>query len=299
MNREEAKQIIRDYHRNHRPTEEDFFMTTEALRFLIEEDHDPDDMLHLGGMYYETKAFDLAEKYYLMAAETDPESEGAHGCLGYIYYYGRTGEPDYEKALYHFRKSADLGNLQSAYKVADMYKNGYGTIQDYDRYVQIIEELWPQVSKAYYLNEPFPEVATRLAGIRRKQGKSEEAISLYLRAKSFLAQRLQHDAFFGNFSIMKWLIRDLRALLPFDPYDFDFYDLCEALRSPCRVTFYHKNKSYEVSSTGGEAPVITFQDLEFDGIDNFMQHAKINGRKISDFAPDFYYFEYQENEDLK
>ena len=55
---------------------------TEAMEFLISERQDPADMLYLGGYYYDMKRFDLALKYYEMAASYDYDP--AYECLGYI-----------------------------------------------------------------------------------------------------------------------------------------------------------------------------------------------------------------------
>lgn len=150
-------------------TEEDKFEMTEALSFLINERHDPGDMMYLGGIYYEDKQFDLALKYYEMAAGYDYES--AYECLGYIWYYGRTGEKDYKKAFEYYSKAADMGNIVSAYKVADMYKNGYYVEKDYDKYCRTIEHLYPKVKDAKWLGEPLPEISLRLAVIRREHDR--------------------------------------------------------------------------------------------------------------------------------
>ena len=59
----EAKRICSDYYCNTHPTAEDTFFYTEALRFLIEETKDADYMVELGGLYYESRQFNLALKY--------------------------------------------------------------------------------------------------------------------------------------------------------------------------------------------------------------------------------------------
>jgi len=290
MNIPSAEQIVIDYEQKKDRDEEDLFMVTEALSFLISARKDPRDMMYLGSIYYERRDFDLAQKYYEMAAGYDYEP--AHACLGYVYYYGRTGEPDYEKAFAHYKRSADLGNLQSAYKVADMYKNGYYVAKDEDKYAQIIEGLWPKIKSAKYTQEPFPEIAVRLAGIRAKQGRTNEAISLYMRAKDFLAQRLQYDPFFGNFTIMKGLVHDLSALQPIEAISMDFYDLYEVLKTPCTVSFYYKNKPYDVTATPEDGvPVIAFDGRYFRNIDDFMQKGTIENEPLTTVAGKFYYFE--------
>ena len=117
----EARQIVRDYFRkqNSNPGEEEFFMFTEAMDYLIQETKDPAYMVDLGAVYYENRQFDLALKYYEMAAEYGEIH--AISNLGYIWYYGRTGEKNYEKAFYYFNKAREMGDMIAAYKVADMY----------------------------------------------------------------------------------------------------------------------------------------------------------------------------------
>lgn len=65
----EAKKIRRDFYKITNPSEEDRFYFAEALDFLIRETKDADFMVELGAMYYEQRRFDLALKYYEMAAE--------------------------------------------------------------------------------------------------------------------------------------------------------------------------------------------------------------------------------------
>ena len=123
MTIKEAENIVRSFDEGRKFTDEEEFMFIEAMNFLIEERKDPRDMMNLGGYYYEKKHFDLALKYYEMAASMDYDE--AYECLGYIWYYGRTGEKDYKKAYECFSRLMEKGNPGAAYKIADMYKNGY------------------------------------------------------------------------------------------------------------------------------------------------------------------------------
>ena len=123
---EKAQQILDDYYDLTQPTYEDDIQLINALEYLIKETNNPEYMVELGGWYYGQKQFDLAEEYYLMAAKLDYNN--AYECLGYIYYYGRVGQPDYEKAFHYYKLASDQGNLVAAYKLADMYKNGYGSL---------------------------------------------------------------------------------------------------------------------------------------------------------------------------
>ena len=139
----EANKIRNNYYQLTNPTDDDRFLYTEALDFLISETKSPDVMVELGAFYYEQKRFDLALKYYELAAEYD--NIYAISDLGYIWYYGRTGSIDYEKAFHYFDKARKMGDLVAAYKVADMYRNGYYVEKDPDKYKAIIEELYSQL----------------------------------------------------------------------------------------------------------------------------------------------------------
>ncbi len=259
MNEKDARRIVETLGRKNNPSEEELFLFTDAMCFLIKKNNDPRDMTYLGGVYYEQHDFDLALKYYEMAADLD--FEPAICGLGYIWYYGRTGKRDYEKAFMYFSKSAKLGNLQSEYKVADMYKNGYFVERNYNKYVEIIKELYPKVKNAKYLNQPLPEVFTRLAKIYTKEGKEKEAIKLYIKAKDFLIQRIRNNAFWGDINIMMWLTDDLYKLKKFNINEFDLYDLFYLFTKPSVVSFKYEDKTYIVRSELEDGNIA----IEFNG----------------------------------
>ena len=55
MTIEQAREIERKFNQTAIPTEEEIFMYTEAMEYLIHEQNNPRDMLQLGGWYYEQK----------------------------------------------------------------------------------------------------------------------------------------------------------------------------------------------------------------------------------------------------
>ena len=110
-----------------------------------------------------------------------------------------------------------MGDLIAAYKVADMYKNGYYVEKDYEKYKLIIKGLYPKIMDAQRLDEPLPEIFTRLARIRVEEGNAKDALRLYDTAKEFLAERIQCHPFFGDLNIMKWMIEDIYKLREFAP----------------------------------------------------------------------------------
>lgn len=290
MNPTEAKQIERDFYRNPNPTENDVMLFTEALGYLIDTTGDARYMMQLGGYYYEIRQFNLARKYYEMAAELG--NTDAYAGLGYIYYYGRTGKPDYQKAFQYYQLAKDAGDIQCAYKLADMYRNGYYVEKDEKKYCEIIEELYPKVKNAAYLGEPLPEVFTRLARIRAQQNRLAEALNLYWQAREFLTQRIHHNPFFGNLTIMKWLIHDLYQLQDFDEDDFSLYDLYALLRKPIKVRFLYQKEIHEVESVSdAEGCAIRFDEGWYRTVDDFFAKANIRGKLLTTIEDKLFQFE--------
>ena len=286
----EARRIERDFYDNPNPTEDDVFLFTEAMDYIIQATKDPQAMMSLGGYFYDERKFDLALKYYEMAAEYKIDS--AYECLGYIWYYGRTGTKDYEKAFNYYKLAKDAGNIVAAYKLADMYKNGYYVEKDYDAYCKIIEELYPKIKNSTYLGDPLPEIFTRLARIRTEQGKKDEAVQLYYSAKDFLAQRISYNAFFGYLNIMMWLEDDLYKLVDFDNDNFDLYDLYYLAKSPVKVRFYfdEEEQAWEVVEEDGEL-VIRFNDKWYKTGEDFFAKACIDDLPLTHIYDALYGFE--------
>lgn len=286
----EARRIEREFYKKPKPTEDDVFLFTEAMDYIIQTTKDPRAMMSLGGYFYDERKFDLALKYYEMAAEYKLVS--AYECLGYIWYYGRTGTKDYEKAFKYFKLAKDSGNIVAAYKLADMYKNGYYVEKDYNTYCKIIENLYKKIKNSNRLNDPIPEIFTRLAHIRTEQGKIDEAVQLYYRAKDFLAQRISYNPFFGSLNIMKWLEDDLYELIDFDKDDFDLYDLYYLAKSPVKVRFYFEGKEqrWETVEEDGEI-VIHFNDKWYKTREDFFAKACIDDLPLTHIYDTLYDFE--------
>ena len=291
MTIQEAMQIEDEFYGTQSPTEEEIFRFTEAMDFLIRETKHPGYMMSLGGWYYEEKRFELALKYYEMAAECgDPNADI---CLGYIWYYGRTGERNFEKAFHYYSKGMKAGDLQCACKIADMHRNGYYVEKNYDKYCEIIEDLYPKIKDAKYVQEPLPEIFTRLARIRMEQKRFDEAERLLLSAKDFLAQRIACHPFFGDLNIMKWLVEDLCQLPPRpEPMDIDLFNLFTILREPVRVSFYYQRKKMEINAVmENDDCVISFNGQWYRNVDDFFARASIDGERLTSLYHELYGWE--------
>ncbi|MBQ0064730.1 MAG: sel1 repeat family protein [Firmicutes bacterium] len=290
MNIFEAQEIIQEYYQSQNHTEEEEFIFFEALTFLIEETKDPKYMIDAGGYFYRQRKFELAQKYYEMAESYDYEI--AYECLGYIWYYGRTGMPDYEKAFHYFSKSAEKGNLVSQYKVADMYKNGYYVQKDNKKYKDIVSSLVNKVKNCTNVFDPLPEVYTRYARICFEEEDISKGIYYYLIAKDFQAQRLMYTRFFGDLNIMKWLIQDLYKYKELDLEDIDLFDLFYVLLKPCTITFEYEEETYTIQAIEEERNVvISFLGKWYKDVDDFFKKACIENTPISTLYLDTYFFE--------
>lgn len=284
MTREEAYDIIEAFERNQMPTDEDEFMFTEAMEFLINEDSNPKDMMYLGGWYYEQKKFDLALKYYEMAAAYD--YTGAYECLGYIWYYGRTGTVDYKKAFLNYSKAYERGSDVCAYKLADMYKNGYFVEKDFEKYKEIVESLYRKYKGREYSFSPYapiPEIYMRLAKIKSDAKDIKAALNLYDTAEEFLAERIQKNPFFGNLNMMKWLKGDVYELRTMDEDNLGLYDLYVLFRKPVKVKIRIRGKNYEAEVSGeGEDRAINFNGKWFRTIDDFFKKASVDDMLLTE-----------------
>ena len=291
MNNGDALKALQEYYDIKNPTADDEFKFTEALGYLIEETKDPKYMCELGWYYCSKKRFDLEIKYLEMAAEYGylPAMEE----LGYMWYYGQHGEKDYDKAFYYFSKGAEgdgtNGNLWCRYKLADMYRFGCSVEKDEDKYREMIEEAYEEVKNPKYLNDPFPEICLRLAGIRNDQGRKDEAIKLLKEAKRFMAERLSVEAFWGHIEVMGRIVRFLYQLTPFDKERADFYDLFYLTEKPGKYTAKHGRKKIEIEVTEeDDEKAIGYGGKWYRSFEEFCQKAEIGNDKITSIYDELY-----------
>ena len=293
MKTADALKAIQDYREIQDPTEDDEFMYTEALGMLIDKTKDPKYMAELAWFYCERKRFDIELKYLEMAAECGYGP--AYEELGFMWFHGQHGEKDYAKAFEYFTmgmkddRYGNPGSLWCRYKLADMYRYGCSVEKDDGRYRRMIEEAYEEVKNPGYLNDPFPEISLRLAGIRAEQGRKEEAAELLRRAKQFMAERLSVDPFWGHLEDMKRIVFLLYELTPFDKEGADFYDLFYLTENPGRFTMkrHGKKLELEVTEENGER-AIGYDGKWYRSFEDLCLKAVTGNKKLTGIYDEFY-----------
>ena len=161
--------------------------------------------------------------------------------------------------------------------------------KDEDKYREMIEDAYDQVKEPKFLNEPFPEISLRLAGIRADQGKKIEAVRLLREAKRFMAERITYDDFWGNIEVMGRIVRFLYKLTPFNTEKADFYDLFYLTEKPGKYTMTRKGRKskIEVIEEDGEQS-IGFNGKWYRCFEDFCQRAEIGKNKITSIYDEFY-----------
>lgn len=280
MTIKEAYNIQSDFWRkNGDYTDDELFLFTEASHLLIEETGEPEFMFDLGAVYYERKEYDLALKYYEMAA--DHNYHPANLGLGYIWYYGRTGTVDYEKAFEYFSK--ERGDDNADYKLADMYKNGYYVEKDPVKYKELIEELYSRVRYTDNVQDKLPEACLRLVEIRLSEGDTDEAVRLLCEGKSMLGSRIGFDPFFGNYNIMRSFVEQLYSLIDVNVNECDIFDSYYLMQKPCLIVFEYEGFPYTVRSDYEDDGSISieFDEKWYRTPDDFLRKAEIDGTRLT------------------
>lgn len=278
MTIQEAEQLVIDAYDNY--SFPDRHQLMEAVRFLAEETGDPVHITHLGGLYHESGRYDLALKCFEKSADLGDTE--ACVCLGNMWLSGDAGSVDYNNAFEWFSKALEAGHSYAKICIADMYKNGYYVREDYDKYCSIIEELYQKVKDADWIDEPLPEVFGKMAEIRRKQGKIEEAVQLLLDARLALANELEYIPEADVLETMEKLTDELYELTECDMDNLELFDLFHVLKTPCKVSFLYEGKSYEVKSVREDYGIsVVFSHEWYRSIKEFFAKACIGDDKLA------------------
>ncbi|MGI6721643.1 MAG: tetratricopeptide repeat protein [Anaerovoracaceae bacterium] len=291
MDYEKALEIIKKYQYNSDLTPDEEFLLIEAFMYIINlyKDIDPEvmpdgyiAMFNLASLYKRREEYSLALKYFEMCSEhgggSISDMEAAR-----LYYDGRVGQCDYEKAFKYFSTAAQEGFPNAKLRIADMYKNGQFVKQDDEKYKELIFSVYDQICDSpvpYYKGETF----LKMAKIYIDDGDLDEAFELLLSAKDELEKQLISYINNSDLDYIKQII-ELQYELMQPEIDenwlFGLYDLYYILQKPVSIEFSSSSGMHYVSSV----PESHGMTIEMDGkwyrsIDDYFYRATIDGERL-------------------
>ena len=194
---------------------------------------DDQSMNDLGAMYYGgdrgcEQSFEKAVYYYKMAA--DKGNYQAMENLGYCYYYGRVGEPDYEKAYQYFSICALIGGGVALYKIGDMYLNGYyvrkSETNAFRLYMHCLDTMTEE-TETFVAGPVFLRLGKMLLNGTGTETDYKSALVCYQKAESFLYDMVKNGDYMYKNSLKAAIAgqakarEKLSADLPEQEWTFD------------------------------------------------------------------------------
>ena len=162
---------------------------------------------------------------HLFELKDDPQYANT---LGYIFYYGRCngGVPEYEKAFHYFGIAAANGLYEGMYKLADMYRHGYGCRQSQKTARNLYGMVYEDSIK-YFLrgeNASFADAALRMGNVYAsgidEEVNNENAFIYYLQADYAAKIRAMDSDFFGNTTVVMGIQKALDEIRPKLPANY-------------------------------------------------------------------------------
>lgn len=189
------------------------------------------------GCYGGNRAFPCdwkrSEECLLKLLEKSSDSEEAAfyaNTLGYIYYYGRTtdGVPNYEAAYKYFSFAAFSGVYEARYKIADMYKNGYGVVKNLKTARHIVTLLYYEnleyIQKGIF-DSKFADIAFRLGNYCKDDEDIYESnfdgmLLCYYQARFAIRMRMLEKNYYGDEKVavaIENALNETKQLIDFKP----------------------------------------------------------------------------------
>ena len=275
-------EVHNSYYRKEVHTEDDDFVFEEALNSLIRSG-DSIAMFNLAAHYFDDERYDLALKYFEAAEECGERYASEY--LGDIWYYGYTGEKDYEKAFRYFSKTAPH-HTHSTIMLADMYRYGHYVEQDYDRYCSMIEELYEWMVR-YPRSVVETDAYYRMGELEESRGEISGALRLYLIARGKLEERMSGAPKKKDLDLMSDIISAIYRLSEFDDSRLGLFDLYHVLKKPTKVGFEYEGSEYLIESVDDEGGIsISFDGRWFRSPGDLFRKAKIGDMLLTQLRDD-------------
>lgn len=132
----------------------------------------------------------------------------AAGSLGFIYYNGLIGEPDYDKALDYLSIAADNNTPDAKCYISDMYRKGQGVPKDQDEAFSILKAVYDEQLQLYenrHVGCAFAYAALRMgycyedgSGCRQDLLKAKQ---YYEKAKEAIELKIEYSQHYNDEAI--------------------------------------------------------------------------------------------------
>ncbi len=237
--------------------------------------------------------YDMAEKLYNKVIELDenPNSEYSRASFAYIglgdlYLNNYIGNADYQTAYSNYMMAGFYGNNIAKQKIAYMYKNGIGVKKDYERYSELITEIYQKYKKRDGI---FLDIWYEMALIKyndKDYDGAREILKIFDLGGGFSAINI--------FTVKNDLnniinIRKLQYKLGLiDENEFDFYSL-EALSDKYGIlVFKYRNKKYEVKIKNvNKIKYYEFGGKNYETLADMILKCEIQGHTILEVIDKF------------
>ncbi len=278
---------MQNFYRSDDPTEEQQFRFVEAMKMLIDGAAWESDIVafsyNLAIYYRNIREFDLEKKYLELGAKYGSSAHKEE--LGFIWYYGLTGEQDFGKAYHCF---SECDTRKSRFMLADMYHDGIYVQYDPIKCWDIIEELFSEVESErndprFTISTLYPEIALRMVRLNLEAGTEDNYDwNNLLDARSILARRQCYRPFWGNIKTMHGILDTMTEMRESDYGLIDLYDLLTFEESDAAVLFDFGGITYRLNIFQHERESIyDFENKWYHGAEDFFEKVRIEGIRIT------------------
>ena len=225
MTHEEAIKLINN--------SKNFDDSLKGFLYLADKEHNTNAMMALANNYYNNKEIDKAISYYKKAS--DFHNPLGFTMLGFIYYYGRGVDKNYELAFKYFTKASLDHEYHAMLKLSDMYLNGYFVNQNYHYAYDYLEPLFNEgmikFLKNEYKDNPLFDVSMRFGHLYKEglyvKKNLEEALKYYVLAYNGFIKQIEFDKF-ESYNKLKFCLSKIEELKKEINKDFYIrYDLLD------------------------------------------------------------------------
>lgn len=269
-------------------SKDDYPLYFDSLEYLVEHDWAKEVGWH--EMFFEElEKKGLGEE--ILQVFKDTVNPHALNSIGYKYLYGKDCLPDYKKAYRYFYHAEKLGNMDSRYHRALMFKNGLHVKKDYNKYVKMIESIVNEFIASGGENIlPCIDFAfIELAKIYKEKGEDEKSLKYAFKAKWLNDARVYN---FLEISKMPEILDTIYSMIPFDENDMDIYDLLYLLKKPSKARFFAKGKLYKVESIDMNGYcMVKFKNKYYKNAKEFFNKAIIEGKRFYEWLYNVDYVE--------